>query len=447
MALEGLTENFNRACAKLTGKGVLSENDIDEAMREIRLALLEADVNFKVAKEFIGRVKEKALGEEVHSSLNPSQQVIKIVHDELKNLLGDSSAGLTFSSSGGGRTTVYLLAGLQGSGKTTTAAKLALYLRKKGKRPLLAACDVYRPAAIDQLEKIATEINVPVYANRDSKNPVKIAKEALRKAEIDGASVLIVDTAGRLQIDEELMDELSEMKKALRPQEVLLVVDALTGQDAVNSASGFNEKIGIDGIIMTKFDGDSRGGAALSIKSVTGKPIKLIGVGEKPSDLEEFHPERIASRILGMGDVLTLIEKAEAEFDDEEAQRLEEKMRKNAFTLNDFLAQTGKIKKMGGISKVASMIPGANKVSEEDLEKGAKEFAVMEAIMLSMTEAEREDPKVLNASRRKRIAAGSGNQVSQVNNLVGRSEQAKKMMKQMSGKGGMKKMSEMLKYQ
>jgi signal recognition particle subunit SRP54 len=308
---------------------------------------------------------------------------------------------------------------------------------------MLAACDVYRPAAIDQLEKIAAEINVPVYANRDSKNPVKIAKEALRKAEIDGASVLIVDTAGRLQIDDELMDELSEMKKALRPQEVLLVVDALTGQDAVNSATGFNEKIGIDGIIMTKFDGDSRGGAALSIKSVTGKPIKLIGVGEKPSDLEEFHPERIASRILGMGDVLTLIEKAEAEFDDEEAQKLEEKMRKNAFTLNDFLAQTGKIKKMGGISKVASMIPGANKVSEEDLERGANEFAVMEAIMLSMTEAEREDPKLLNASRRKRIAAGSGNQVSQVNNLVGRYEQAKKMMKQMSGKGGMKRMANM----
>jgi signal recognition particle subunit SRP54 len=356
-------------------------------------------------------------------------------------LLGGSSSKIVFSSSG---LTVIMLIGLQGSGKTTTAGKLALLLRKQGKSPLLCAADVYRPAAIDQLETIAKQINIPIYINRESKNPVKIALEAKRKTEIEGNTVLILDTAGRLQIDEELMAELSKMKKELKPQEILLILDALTGQDALNSAKGFNDILGIDGIIMTKIDGDARGGAALSVRYETGKPIKFAGVGEKMSEFEEFHPDRIASRILGMGDMLSLIEKATEEYDEIEAEKLEKKIKKNAFTLDDFLSQTSKIKKMGGITGIISMFPGANKMNKEELERGEVEFKKMEAIASSMTKAERKDISLLNASRRKRIAAGSGQDVSAVNNLVGRYEQAKKMMKKMNTKGGMRELTKMI---
>jgi signal recognition particle subunit SRP54 len=434
MAFEGLSQRLQDVFKKLRGKGVLSEADIDEAMREVRLALLEADVNFKVVKEFVAAVKEKANGAEIHASLNPGQQVIKIVRDELVGLMGNTNSKLTFSPGG---FTVLMLVGLQGTGKTTTCGKLAGYLKKNGKHPMLAACDVYRPAAIDQLEVVGKGADVPVYLDRDNKNPVAIAEQAAKEAHIKGNDVLIVDTAGRLQIDEELMDELKDMKKALRPHEILLVVDAMTGQDAVNAAVGFNESLGVDGIIMTKLDGDSRGGAALSAKSVTGKPIKFIGVGEKLDALEPFHPDRMASRILGMGDVLTLIEKAQEEYDDEKAEELEQKMRKNAFTLEDFLEQMGQIRKMGGLGKLMDMMPGmgGGRVKGADIEQGERDFVRMEAIMQSMTNEERRNPSILNASRRRRIAAGSGQPVSMINSLIKRYEESRKMMKQFMGGG------------
>jgi signal recognition particle subunit SRP54 len=428
MAFEGLSEKLQSVFKKLRGKGVLTEADIDEAMREVRLALLEADVNFKVVKEFVATVKEKAVGADIHASLNPGQQVIKIVQDELVGLMGNTNSKLTFSPSG---FTVLMLVGLQGTGKTTTAGKLAVYLRKNGKNPLLVACDIYRPAAIDQLEVVGRQINVPVFSDRETRDPVKISEEAAKLAHRNGNDVLIVDTAGRLQIDDELMDELRDLKKRMRPHEILLVVDAMTGQDAVNAAVGFNESLGVDGIIMTKLDGDSRGGAALSTKSVTGKPIKFIGVGEKLDALEAFHPDRMASRILGMGDVMTLIEKAQEDYDDEKAEELERKMRKNEFTLEDFLEQMGQIKKMGGLAKLMDMIPGmGGKMKSADLEQGEKDFIRMEAIMQSMTNEERRDPAILNASRRKRIAAGAGQPVSAINNLIKRYDEMRKMMKQ-----------------
>ncbi|MDR3072167.1 MAG: signal recognition particle protein [Clostridiales Family XIII bacterium] len=429
MAFEGLSEKLQATFKKLRGKGLLSEADIDEAMREVKLALLEADVNFKVVKDFVATVKEKATGSEIHASLNPGQQVIKIVQDELVGLMGNTNSKLTYSPSG---FTVYMLVGLQGTGKTTTCGKLVNYLRKDGKQPMLAACDIYRPAAIDQLEIVGTQVGAPVYTDRTSKDPVEIATAAIKEAQIKGFNILIVDTAGRLQIDEELMDELRDLKKSIRPHEILLVVDALTGQDAVNAAKGFNEALGVDGIVMTKLDGDSRGGAALSTKSVTGKPIKFIGVGEKLDALEPFHPDRMASRILGMGDVLSLIEKAQEDFDDAKAEELERKMRKNEFTLDDFLEQMGQIRKMGGIAKVMDMLPGMGrpKVGSNEMDQGEKEFAKMEAIIQSMTKDERRDPSVLNASRRKRISAGSGQPISMINSMVKRYEEARKMVKQ-----------------
>ncbi|MDO4545129.1 MAG: signal recognition particle protein [Bacillota bacterium] len=442
MAFEGLSEKLQGVFKGLKGKGSLTEADINAAMREVKLALLEADVNFKVVKEFVAAVKEKALGEEVMASLTPGQQVIKIVNEELTELMGGTGSKLTYSPKG---FTVYLMVGLQGTGKTTTCGKLASYLKKNGKNPMLCACDIYRPAAIDQLEIVGKAVDTPVFTMRDSKKPEKIAAAAIKEAEKKGCNVLIVDTAGRLQIDEELMEELVTLKKTVKPHEILLVVDALTGQDAVNAAEGFNDRLGIDGIIMTKMDGDSRGGAALSTKKVTGRPIKFIGMGEKFDALEPFHPERMASRILGMGDMMTLIEKAQEDYDEQKAIELEKKMRKNKFTLEDFLEQMGQIRKMGGISKVLDMMPGMNNKAAQDvdIEKSEKEFIQMEAIIQSMTKAERENPSLLNASRRRRIAAGSGQSVTKINQLVKRYEDSRKMMKQFSGKGGGGKMNRM----
>ena len=438
MAFENLSEKLQGTFKKLKGKGVLTEADINDAMREVKLALLEADVNFKVVKEFVAEVKEKALGQGVLESLTPGQQVIKIVNDTLVELMGGTNSKLTFSPSG---FTVLLMVGLQGTGKTTTCGKLAAYLKKNGKKPMLAACDIYRPAAIDQLEVVGKSVDVPVFTDRSNNKAEDIALKARKEAERRGYDVLIVDTAGRLQIDSELMDELVRVKKAVKPHEILLVVDALTGQDAVNAAEGFNEALGIDGIIMTKMDGDSRGGAALSAKKVTGKPVKFIGVGEKTDALEPFHPERMASRILGMGDMLSLIEKAQETFDEEKAAKLEKKIKKNEFTLEDFLDQMGQITQMGGLGKMIGMLPGlgANKVSDEDIEKGEQEFKQMEAIIYSMTIEERRNPSLLNASRRKRIAAGSGQPVSKINNLIKKYEDTKKLMKQFSNPGFMKK--------
>ena len=438
MAFENLSEKLQGTFKKLKSKGVLTEADINDAMREVKLALLEADVNFKVVKEFVAEVKEKALGQGVLESLTPGQQVIKIVNDTLVDLMGGTNSKLTFSPSG---FTVLLMVGLQGTGKTTTCGKLAAYLKKHGKKPMLAACDIYRPAAIDQLEVVGKSVDVPVFTDRGNNKAEDIALKARKEAERRGYDVLIVDTAGRLQIDSELMDELVRVKKAVKPHEILLVVDALTGQDAVNAAEGFNDALGIDGIIMTKMDGDSRGGAALSAKKVTGKPVKFIGVGEKTDALEPFHPERMASRILGMGDMLSLIEKAQETFDEEKAAKLEKKIKKNEFTLEDFLDQMGQITQMGGLGKMIGMLPGlgANKVSEDDIAKGEKEFKQMEAIIYSMTIEERRNPSLLNASRRKRIAAGSGQPVSKINNLIKKYEDTKKLMKQFSNPGFMKK--------
>ncbi len=432
MAFEGLSEKLQGVFKGLKGKGTLSEADINNAIRQIKLALLEADVNFKVVKEFVATIKDKALGEEVIKSVTPGQQIVKIVNDELAALMGGANSKLTYSPRG---FTVYMMVGLQGTGKTTTCGKLANYLKKEGKKPMLCACDVYRPAAIDQLEVVGRSIDVPVYVNRDSKKPEKIAMEAVRQAEVKGYDVLIVDTAGRLQIDEELMEELVRIKKEIKPHEILLVLDALTGQDAVNAAEGFNDRLGIDGIIMTKLDGDARGGAALSAKKVTGKPVKFIGTGEKFDALEPFHPERMASRILGMGDIVSLVEKAQDAIDEEKAAKLEERIRKNAFTLEDFLDQMGQIKNMGGIGGMLDMMPGisAKQKQEVDMEKAEKEFVQMEAIILSMTRQERDNPSILNSSRRKRIAAGSGQTVAKVNSLIKRYEDTKKMMKRFTG--------------
>lgn len=438
MAFESLSEKLQNTFKKLKGKGVLTEADINDAMREVKLALLEADVNFKIVKEFVAEVKEKCLGQEVLQSLTPGQQVIKIVNEQLTDLMGGTGSKLTYSPSG---FTVLLMVGLQGTGKTTTCGKLATYLKKNGKKPMLCACDIYRPAAIDQLEVVAAGADVPVYVDRNNPKAEEIAIAARKEAERKGRDVLIVDTAGRLQIDQELMEELARVKKAVKPHEILLVVDALTGQDAVNAAEGFNEKLGIDGIIMTKMDGDSRGGAALSAKKVTGKPVKFVGMGEKLDALEPFHPDRMAGRILGMGDMLSLIEKAQESYDDQQAAKLEKKLRKNEFTLEDYLEQMGQMQKMGGLGKMLEMMPGLGnkKVSDDEIEKGEKELKQMEAIIYSMTPAERRDPKILNASRRRRIASGSGQPVSKINSLIKKYEDTKKLMKQFTNPGFMKK--------
>jgi len=438
LAFESLSEKLNDVFKNLRGKGVLNAEDIDKAMREVRLALLEADVNYKVVKDFVMTIKNKALGEEVLSSLTPGQQVIKIVNDELTALLGGTATKLTYSPSG---FTTIMLVGLQGTGKTTTAAKLANYLIKEGKKPMLAACDIYRPAAIDQLEVVGSQVNVPVYTDRNNKDAAAIAAAAKKEAEKKGLNVLIVDTAGRLHIDEELMDELKRVKKEIKPHQILLVVDSMTGQDAVTVADDFHKAIGIDGIVMTKLDGDTRGGAAISVKSVTGRPIMFAGMGEKLDALEVFHPDRMAGRILGMGDVMTFIEKAVETADAKKAEDLEKRLQKNQFTLEDFLDQIAQVRQMGGLGKVMDMMPGAQKVSEEQLDKGEREFIKTEAIIQSMTPEERKNPSLLNASRRKRIAAGSGTNVTAVNQVIKKYEDTKKMMKQLNNVKGNKRLA------
>ena len=437
MAFESLSDKLQNTFKDLKGKGVLTEKDIDNAMHDIKLSLLEADVNFKIVKDFVKETKEECMGADVMESLTPAQQVVKIVNRKLTDLMGGAGAKITYSPTG---FTTIMMTGLQGTGKTTTCGKLANYLKQCGKKPMLAACDIYRPAAIDQLEVVAKACNTPVYVDRECRDAVKIARDAREEAERKGCNVLVIDTAGRLQIDEELMEELSRMKRELKPHEILLIVDALSGQDAVNAAQGFNDRLGIDGMILTKMDGDARGGAALSAKKVTGKPIFFLGTGEKYDALEPFHPDRMASRILGMGDVLTLIEAAEQAYDDKQAEELEEKIRKNQFTLEDFLDQMGQVRKMGGIEKLIKMIPGISQqdMDKVDFEAGEAEFHKMESIIYSMTREERQKPEILNASRRKRIAAGCGQPVSAVNQLMKKYEEARKMMKKMSNPNALK---------
>jgi len=436
MAFEGLSEKLQSTFQRLKGKGKVTEADINEAMREVKLALLEADVNFKVVKKFVADVKERALGADVLESITPGQQVIKIVNDVLTELMGQTQSKLTFSSKG---LTVILMAGLQGTGKTTSCGKLALHLKKQNKNPILAACDIYRPAAVDQLKIVGEKVGVPVFSMPEGTKAETIAAESLEFAKQNGNDVLIVDTAGRLHIDDELMDELLRVKNIVKPHEVLLVVDAMTGQDAVNAAESFNEKLGIDGIIMTKLDGDSRGGAALSVKSVTGKPIKFIGVGEKSEALEPFMPDRMASRILGMGDVLSLIEKAQENFDEDKAKELERKMKNQEFDFDDFLQQLEQMKSMGPLSSLLEMMPGAGGKAMKNVEVDDKELGRVEAIINSMNKEERRNPAIINGSRKKRIAKGSGMPVSRVNSLLKQFEQTKKMMKQFSSMGKKKK--------
>ncbi len=427
MVLESLSEKLQNALSKLKGKGKLSEKDIDLAMREVRLALLEADVNFKVVKNFIKNVKERALGNEVMQSLTPGQQVIKIVNDELTKLMGESEAKINFASA---PPTVILMCGLQGAGKTTTSGKLANNLKKKNKRPLLVACDVYRPAAIKQLEVVGERVGVPVFSMGNKINPVDIAKAALEHGKKHGNDVIIIDTAGRLHIDEELMEEIQNIHQAVNPDEVLLVLDSMTGQDAVNVASDFDERLGITGVILTKLDGDARGGAALSIRAVTNKPIKFVGMGEKLDQLEPFYPDRMASRILGMGDVLSLIEKAEANIDAEKAMELEKKMRSASFTFDDFLEQMEQMRNLGPLDELMGMIPGVNPKALKGVNINEKDIGRVEAIIKSMTKKERANPDIINSSRRKRIAQGSGSTVQEVNKLLKQFKDTKKMMKQ-----------------
>ncbi len=435
MAFEGLSSRLQEITRKFKGKARVTESDLKDMLREVKLAMLEADVNYKIVKDFMASVNEKALGQEVLKSLTPGQQVIKIVKDELVELLGGTESKIGFNPN---PPTIIMLVGLQGSGKTTTAGKLANLLRKQGKNPLLVACDVYRPAAIKQLQVVGKQLNIPVFANEESKDVVHIAKQAMNVAISKLNDVVIIDTAGRLHIDEALMEELKNLKSNMKPHEILLVVDAMTGQDAVNVATSFNEEIGIDGVILTKLDGDTRGGAALSVKKVTGRPIKFAATGEKLSDIEVFHPERMASRILGMGDVLSIIEKAEEAFDEEEALKLEQKLRKQEFDLDDYLTQLRQMKKMGSFSSILKMIPGMNAL--KDIKIDDKEFVRIEAIICSMTKKEKRNPKLLNGSRRKRIATGAGVTVQEVNKFMNSFEMTQKMMKKMKNNKGMKNM-------
>jgi signal recognition particle subunit SRP54 len=425
-----LSDKLQSALGDIRGKGRLDEESVSKAMREIRLALLEADVNFEVAKDFTAKVKERALGQEVTKSLTPGQQVVKIVHEELTSLMGSGDSRLAF----GRPPTVILLAGLQGSGKTTAAAKLALLLRKEGKQPALVACDLQRPAAVDQLQQLGRQIQIPVFA-ADPADPVAAAKRGLDQARSDGRDVVILDTAGRLHVDEELMDELQRVRDATKPTNVLLVLDAMTGQEAVNVALSFQERIAFDGVVLTKLDGDARGGAALSVKAVTGRPVKLASVGEKLDQLEYFHPDRMASRILGMGDVLTLIEKAEAAVAEDEQEEMERRMRAGEFTFDDFLASYRMVRKMGPLQGVLKLVPGVGK-QLQGLDVDERQLARVEAIVLSMTPHERATPHVINTQRRRRIAAGSGTSLEEVNKLMSARKQMAKMMKQM-GKGKM----------
>ncbi len=425
MVFESLSEKLQNALGKLKGKGKLSEKDVDAAMREVRLALLEADVNFKVVKDFIKIVKERAIGGEVMDSLTPGQQVIKIVNEELTNLMGEKEVKIDFSSN----PTIILMCGLQGAGKTTTSGKLALYLKKQNKRPLLVACDVYRPAAIKQLQVVGERVDVPVFSMGDKEDPVNIAKASVEHGKKHGNDVIIIDTAGRLHIDEKLMDEIKNIYDAVNPSEVLLVLDAMTGQDAVNVADNFNNVLGISGVILTKLDGDARGGAALSIRAVTQKPIKFVGMGEKLEELEQFYPERMASRILGMGDVLTLIERAQSSMDESKAIELERKIRTQQFTFDDFLDQLEQMKSMGPLDQLMGMIPGIDAKALKGLDINEKDISRIEAIIKSMTKKERDNPDIIDSSRRKRIAKGSGNTVQEVNKLLKQFKETKKMMK------------------
>ena len=444
MAFEGLADRLQNTMQKIRGKGKVSEADVKEMMREVRLALLEADVNFKVVKDFVKKVTERAIGQEVVKSLTPGQQVIKVVKEELAELMGGEQSKIAASTR---PPTVIMMVGLQGAGKTTTTGKLANLLRKKhNRKPLLVAADIYRPAAIKQLETLGKQLSLPVFSLGDQVSPVEIAKQAIAKAKEEHHDYVLIDTAGRLHVDENLMGELKDIKELSKPDEIFLVVDAMTGQDAVNVAQSFNEQLGLTGVVLTKLDGDTRGGAALSIRAVTNTPIKFVGLGEKLDALEAFHPERMASRILGMGDVLTLIEKAQANVDEEKAKELEKKMRTASFTLDDFLDQLGQVRKMGPLDEILKMMPGANKIKGmNNLQIDEKQISHVEAIIQSMTKNEKVHPETINASRRKRIAKGSGTSIQEVNRLLKQFEDMKKMMKQMTSmqqkgkkKGGFK---------
>lgn len=431
MAFESLSDKLQNIFKNLRGKGRLTEEDVKAALKEVKIALLEADVNFKVVKDFVKKVNERAVGQDVMNSLTPGQMVIKIVNEELTNLMGSETTELKLLPDN--QITVIMMMGLQGAGKTTTTAKIAGKLKAKGKRPLLVACDVYRPAAIEQLKINGEKQQVPVFSMGDKQKPLNIAKAAIEHAKKNNNNVVILDTAGRLHVDEDMMNELVEIRDNIELTQTVLVVDAMTGQDAVNVAKEFNEKIGIDGIIVTKLDGDTRGGAALSIKAITGKPILYIGMGEKLSDLEQFHPDRMASRILGMGDVLSLIEKAEQSIDQDKAKKMEQRLKKAQFTFDDYLEYMGQIKNMGGLSSLLSMMPGVGGKINDDMLPDEKQLGKIEAIIYSMTKEERSNPDVINPSRKQRIAKGAGVDISQVNKLVKQFEQARKMMKSMPG--------------
>lgn len=436
MAFENLSDKLQGVFKKLRSKGTITEKDLKEAMREVKLALLEADVNFKVVKEFTNKVNERALGSDVLTSLTPGQQVVKIVNEELITLLGsEEESKLLYGDTS---PTVYMMVGLQGAGKTTMAAKLANMLKQRGKKPLLAACDIYRPAAIKQLQILGQQIDVPVFEMGTEVNPVEIAEKAVEKARNLGCNLVIVDTAGRLQIDEGLMDELENIKNTVHPTEILLTVDSMTGQEAVNVAKGFDEKLDVTGVVLTKLDGDTRGGAALSIRSVTGKPIKFSGIGEKMADIEVFHPDRMASRILGMGDVLTMIEKAQESIDEEEARKISERTMSNNFNLEDFLTSMNQVKKMGGIGSIMGMLPGMGNMGDVDVDE--KAMKRLEAMIYSMTPEERRKPQILDASRKRRIVKGSGTSIQELNRLLKQFDQMKQMMKQFKGKGGKRRM-------
>ncbi|HZG72904.1 MAG TPA: signal recognition particle protein [Chondromyces sp.] len=444
MAFEGLADRLQNTIQKIRGKGKVTEADVKEMMREVRLALLEADVNFKVVKDFVKKVSERSVGQEVMKSLTPGQQVIKVVKEELTELMGGEQSQIAVAKR---PPTVIMMVGLQGAGKTTTTGKLANLLRKKyNRKPMLVAADIYRPAAIKQLETLGKQLSMPVFSLGDQVSPVEIAKQAIEKAKEEHHDYVLIDTAGRLHIDEDLMDELKQIKELSNPNEIFLVVDAMTGQDAVNVAQSFNDQLGITGVVLTKLDGDTRGGAALSIRAVTEKPIKFVGMGEKMDALEAFHPERMASRILGMGDVLTLIEKAQSNVDEEKARELEQKMRTMSFTFDDFLDQLAQVRSMGPLDELIKMLPGANKIKGlNNIQVDEKQIGSVEAIIRSMTKEEKQQPEIINSSRRKRIARGSGTSIQEVNRLLKQFEEMKKMMKQMSNmqqkgkkKGGLK---------
>ena len=430
MAFESLTDKLQNVFKKLRSKGRLTEEDVKIALKEVKMALLEADVNFRVVKQFTKSVQERAVGQDVMNGLNPGQMVIKIVNEELVNLMGSETTELPIKP--GNDLTVIMMAGLQGAGKTTTAAKLAGKIKSKGKKPLLVACDVYRPAAIEQLRVLAEQIEVPMYCELDSKNPVEIAQHAIQEAKAKGYDLVIVDTAGRLAVDEQMMNEIAAIKEAINPNEILFVVDSMTGQDAVNTAKEFNERLDFNGVVLTKLDGDTRGGAALSIRTVVNKPIKFVGTGEKLDAIDQFHPARMADRILGMGDIVSLVERAQEQYDEEEAKRLQKKIAKNQFDFNDFLSQIAQIKKMGNLKELASMIPGVGKaIKDIDIDDNA--FKSIEAIIYSMTPEERSNPAILNGSRRQRIAKGSGTNIQEVNRLLKQFDQTRKMMKMVTG--------------